>query len=171
VDELTDLARSAAGGDRGALAALVRDTQADVWHLCRHLAGSAAADDLAQEVYVRALGALPSFRGDRGLRPWLLAIARHTAIDHVRREQRQRRLTDRLRSSAADGAPHSTDHTDALLALLDLDRRVAFVLTQLVGLSYAEAAAVAGVPVGTIRSRVARARAELLDHLRQTERS
>jgi RNA polymerase sigma-70 factor (ECF subfamily) len=52
-----------------------------------------------------------------------------------------------------------------LLARLDPDRREAFVLTQLLGLSYAEAAEVAGCPVGTIRSRVARARADLIDSL------
>ena len=52
-----------------------------------------------------------------------------------------------------------------LLARLDADRREAFVLTQLLGLPYAEAAEVAGCPVGTIRSRVARARADLVDSL------
>ena len=52
-----------------------------------------------------------------------------------------------------------------LLARLDGDRREAFVLTQLLGLPYAEAAEVAGCPVGTIRSRVARARADLVDSL------
>lgn len=52
-----------------------------------------------------------------------------------------------------------------LLARLDADRREAFVLTQLLGLPYAEAAEVAGCPIGTIRSRVARARADLVDSL------
>ena len=52
---------------------------------------------------------------------------------------------------------------------LDDHRRSAFVLTQVLGLSYAEAAAVCGVPVGTIRSRVARARADLLDDLRDVD--
>ena len=56
-----------------------------------------------------------------------------------------------------------------LLARLDVDRREAFVLTQLLGLSYAEAADVAGCPVGTIRSRVARARADLVDALARVE--
>ncbi len=56
-----------------------------------------------------------------------------------------------------------------LLARLDPDRREAFVLTQLLGLPYAEAAEVAGCPVGTIRSRVARARADLVDALGEDE--
>ena len=56
-----------------------------------------------------------------------------------------------------------------LIADLGPDRREAFVLTQLVGTSYEEAAGIRGVPVGTIRSRVARARAELIDALRAAE--
>ena len=56
-------------------------------------------------------------------------------------------------------------YRDAISARLDADRREAFVLTQLLGLPYAEAAEVAGCPVGTIRSRVARARADLLESL------
>ncbi|HEY0509385.1 MAG TPA: sigma factor-like helix-turn-helix DNA-binding protein, partial [Blastococcus sp.] len=64
----------------------------------------------------------------------------------------------------ADGVAEGAAVTD-LLARLDADRREAFVLTQLLGLPYAEAAEVAGCPVGTIRSRVARARADLVDSL------
>jgi RNA polymerase sigma-70 factor (ECF subfamily) len=63
-------------------------------------------------------------------------------------------------------ADHAEAHgTRALLALLAEDRRAAFVLTQLLGYSYAEAAEVCGCPVGTIRSRVARAREDLLPHV------
>ena len=64
----------------------------------------------------------------------------------------------------ADSWPSAPASLD-LLARLDADRREAFVLTQLLGLPYAEAADVAGCPVGTIRSRVARARADLVDAL------
>jgi RNA polymerase sigma-70 factor (ECF subfamily) len=58
VDELTSLARSAGRGDRAALSRLVRETQADVWRLCAYLVDPAAADDLAQETYLRAIPAL-----------------------------------------------------------------------------------------------------------------
>ena len=69
---------------------------------------------------------------------------------------------DRVRATAVgDGAP-GREHTEDLLVGLDPDRREAFVLTQVVGLSYEEAAEVLGCPIGTIRSRVARARADLL---------
>ena len=163
IDELTRLALRARSGDRAALAALVARTQAEVWRLCRHLGGRAEADDLTQETYARALRTLPRFRGDASARTWLLLIARRAVADHVRRATRARRLTP----AAVEPVP---DHAgsvvlDARLGELDDDRRAAFVLTQVLGLSYAEAAEVCDVPVGTIRSRVARAREQLLDTL------
>jgi RNA polymerase sigma-70 factor (ECF subfamily) len=68
---------------------------------------------------------------------------------------------DRVLSDASSATESAPEVTDDLLDALDPDRRDAFVLTQLVGLSYDEAAVVAGCPIGTIRSRVARARADL----------
>jgi RNA polymerase sigma-70 factor (ECF subfamily) len=160
MDELTRLALSAGDGDRFALAAFVRRTQPEVWRLCRHLVGPAAADDVTQDVYLRALRALPAFRAESSARTWLLGIARRAAADAIRSEQRRRRLQPRRATTAPD--PAGAVAVEALLAPLDADRREAFVLTQLLGLSYAEAAEVAGgVAVGTIRSRVSRARAEL----------
>jgi RNA polymerase sigma-70 factor (ECF subfamily) len=70
--------------------------------------------------------------------------------------------------SQTDGVAEGAAVAD-LLARLDPDRREAFVLTQLLGLPYADAAEVAGCPVGTIRSRVARARADLIDSLAEVE--
>lgn len=167
MDELTRLARSAADGDRIALAAFVRRSQPEVWRLCRHLVGAAAADDVTQDVYLRALPALATFRAESSARTWLLSIARHAAADEIRRQQRRRRLRLGRASVAPDpAAVHAVEH---LLAPLDPDRREAFALTQLLGLTYAEAAEIAGVPVGTIRSRVARARTELIEAVARAE--
>jgi RNA polymerase sigma-70 factor (ECF subfamily) len=169
VDELTQMALAAASGDRAAVAAFVRRTQPEVWRLCARLGDRADADDLTQEVYLRALPALGRFRADASARTWLLQIARHVCADHVRRSTRRRALLARLaqRSDREEAVPAATGEVDldALVAALEPDRRAAFVLTQVVGLSYAEAAEVCEVPVGTIRSRVARARADLLDLL------
>ncbi|MCB1015377.1 MAG: sigma-70 family RNA polymerase sigma factor [Acidimicrobiales bacterium] len=168
-DALTELALRARAGDRVALSDFVRATQDDVWRVCAHLASPAQADDLAQEVYVRALRALPRFRAESSARTWLLAIARHTAIDAVRAAMRRRRLL--ARAPVPEDEADRTGDTDLteLVAALDPDRRSAFVLTQIAGCSYEEAAEICDCPVGTIRSRVARARGELVEALRRAE--
>lgn len=172
MDELDALAADAAGGDPLAAAALVRATQSDVWRLCAALGDPGTADDLTQETFLRAFGALHRFEGRSSVRTWLLAIARRVCADAVR-SRRRRRLT-LVRDDAALAALPDAGGTDPvgenagvtdLLARMDPDRREAFVLTQLLGLSYAEAAAVVGCAVGTIRSRVARGRADLVASL------
>jgi RNA polymerase sigma-70 factor, ECF subfamily len=167
VDELTSLAIAAGRGDRGALARLVKETQADVWRLCAHLVDPAAAGDLTQDTYLRAIPALPRFRGDAPARAWLLAIARRACAAEIGARSRDRRLAARLMAThgGAPGQPSAEPGAqaavDELLAALEPERRAAFVLTQLLGCSYAEAAAICECPVGTIRSRVARAREDL----------
>jgi RNA polymerase sigma-70 factor (ECF subfamily) len=167
-DELTLAALRARRGDASAAAEFVRGTQADVWRLCAHLSptGSRAdADELTQETYARAFAALHRFVGRSPARTWLLSIARRTCADAVRAAVRAR-ANNAPGSEPAD-ARAAGDHAEsvalhALLDALDAERREAFVLTQLVGLSYAEVAQICGCPVGTIRSRVARARADLV---------
>jgi RNA polymerase sigma-70 factor, ECF subfamily len=167
VDELTSFARAAGRGDRHALATFVQRTQGDVWRFCAHLIDPTSADDLAQETYLRAIPALRRFRGDSQVRTWLLAIARRVCAAEIGVRSRDRELAVRL--AAEPGAslgqqpqpPGAQATVDSLLAALEPDRRAAFVLTQLLGCSYAEAATVCGCPVGTIRSRVARAREDL----------
>lgn len=169
VDELTSLALAARDGDRLALAAFVRQTQPQVWRLCAHLAGRDVADDVTQDTYLRAIGALGSYRGDASATTWLLSIARRAAADAIRRNVRRRRLLARLSSRPVLSVPPPGAPVDVLLVTLDADRREAFVLTQLLGLTYGEAAAVCGCPIGTIRSRVARAREQLVGDLGDEE--
>lgn len=162
----TVLALRAKAGDRRALEEYIALTQPDVWRLCRYLGSPADPDDLTQETYERALHSLHRFRGDGDARAWILAIARRVCVDATRRTVRQRRLADRLAATheaPVHRDPHWLEVAD-LLAGLDTERREAFVLTQFIGLSYEEAAEIADVPVGTIRSRVARARRDLLEH-------
>lgn len=164
MDELTRLLRAAADGDRLALHAFVRQTQADVWRFCAHLVDRDTADDLTQQVYLRAFGAVARFRSESSARTWLLAIARRTCADEIRRRQR-RRPWEVLTEPPADREmrdPTGASDLQALVDALGPDRRAAFVLTQQLGLPYREAAEVLGVPVGTVRSRVARAREELV---------
>jgi RNA polymerase sigma-70 factor, ECF subfamily len=161
LDELTVLALSARRGDPAAATAFVRATQADVWRLCLHLGSRSTVEDLTQETYARAFAALHRFAGRSAARTWLIAIARRVCADAVRAAVKTRDATTR------EPSPVAPDHAESvaltgLLDALDYERREAFVLTQLVGLSYTEAADACGCPVGTIRSRVARARADLV---------
>ena len=170
MDRLTKLLVQAQSGDRDALESFIAASQSDVWRLCRHLGDTRDADDLTQETYERAIGSLHRFRADGPARGWLLTIARRVCVDHTRRAIRRRRLDDELRDEAGasglgelyQGEESERIVLDDLLNHLDNDRRAAFVLTQVLGLQYDEAAEVLGCPIGTIRSRVARARADLV---------
>ncbi|MGI8678759.1 MAG: sigma-70 family RNA polymerase sigma factor [Jatrophihabitans sp.] len=160
-DEITQVALRARRGDAAAASELVRATQVDVWRLSAHLGSYADADDLTQDTYARAFGSLHRFLGRSSARTWLLSIARRACADHVRSAQRARRVTPEARRTTGD--PAESVAIRALVAGLEPQRREAFVLTQMLGLSYAEAADVCSCPLGTIRSRVARARADLMD--------
>ncbi len=166
---ITAWALAAGRGDADAVAAFVRATQTDVHRFLVHLAGPADAEDLAQETYLRALRTLPSFEGRSSARTWLLAVARRVSVDAVRTAVRRPRtsgvedwemLADR--TTPARSAAHEAVLLRSLVDALDPDRREAFVLTQMLGLGYAEAADVCDCPVGTIRSRIARAREDLV---------
>lgn len=169
-DDLELLALQAREGNDSAVTELVRRTQPTVWRLCRALGDGADVEDLVQDTYLRALKSLPSYRAEAPVMAWLLSIARHVCADRVRQRQRSRRLFDRLTSVAPDPSAPRTDRSlDDLVRTLSPDRREAFVLTQELGLSYDEAATVMECPVGTIRSRVARARADLADAVRRAD--
>lgn len=155
MDAVPDPTRDAPG--------FVKATQGDVWRFVAALVDVASADDLTQETYLRAFRGLGEFEGRSSARTWLLAIARHVCADHVRTVQRRRRLAAALPGPATVPDPAGLVGTLDLVRALPEDRREAFTLTQLVGLSYEEAANACGVPVGTIRSRVARARTQLID--------
>lgn len=166
--ELTRCALHAACGDHAAAETLIRHTQQSVWRMLANLTSPDAAEDLTQETYARALAALPRFRGDSSARTWLLAIARRVAADHLRQRRARPSIVGgadwQRRAEQRQARLPGLDEAVVLrqaLALLSPQQREAFVLTQITGLSYAEAAQVCGCRVGTIRSRVARARDDL----------
>jgi RNA polymerase sigma-70 factor, ECF subfamily len=170
-EEITRLALAAAAGDADATVRFIHATQRDVHRFVSGLVGAREAEDLTQETYLRALRSLPAFAGRSSARTWLLSIARRAAADFVRAAVRRPRmaLTDdwELAVDPVSSAPGVEDRVllrELVLGLVP-ERREAFVLTQMLDLSYAEAASVCGCPVGTIRSRVARARADLVEAL------
>jgi RNA polymerase sigma-70 factor (ECF subfamily) len=167
-EAVTALALAAAGGNARALEAFIRATQRDVWRFVTYLSDAGNADDLTQETFLRAIGAIERFSGRSSARTWLLAIARRVVADHIRYAQSRPRTAagaDPAHLQRGDG--HARGFEDlvevtTMIASLTTEQREALLLTQLLGLPYADAAAVCGCPVGTIRSRVARARDALL---------
>nr|WP_307793339.1 sigma-70 family RNA polymerase sigma factor [Amycolatopsis sp. MtRt-6] len=174
--DITQWARLAGRGDRVALERFLRATQPHVWRFVAGLCDTQSADDLTQETYVRALGSLGNFRAESSARTWLLSIARRVVADHIRALQARPRPATLADWQTDARRPEPAEHSafeervvlDHLVAALEPDRRDAFVLTQSLGLSYADAAEVCGCPVGTIRSRVARARDDLAAAMRDS---
>ena len=171
-DPLTAAALKARDGDQEALRRLLAGTHAPLRRFCSAMVPEADADDLVQETYLRAWRALGGFRGDSRVTTWLTAIARRVCIEAIARSRRRGGTeggpdadSGSGRSRAATAGPEGTAELSDLIARLDPDRREALVLTQLVGLSYEETAKVTEVAVGTVRSRVARARRLLIQWL------
>jgi RNA polymerase sigma-70 factor, ECF subfamily len=178
-DPLAGLAHAAGRGDPDALTELIVRTQSDVRRFLTPLTTPAEAEDLTQETYLRVVRALPGFAGRSSVRTWLFAIARRVAADHVRHATRRPRtaaLPD-WQTTAEAATRHSGSRFEEHHALTELigglsdERRDAFLLTQVAGLSYAEAAEICGCPVGTVRSRIARAREDLVAALDERDRS
>ncbi len=145
--------------------------------LARYLTRNAHdAEDVVQDACLRALKYFDGFRGDAGTsaRAWLLAIVRNTAFSSVRRQSPDAVEFDEAQHSGAvaDEHPEAALVRHAAKETLDraLDRlapefREVIVLRELEGLSYKEISDVAGVPVGTVMSRLSRARARLREAL------
>ena len=141
-------------------------------NLARWLTGSAQdAEDVVQDACLRALTFFDGFRGEDG-RAWLLAITRHTCYDWLRKNRRQSELLappEEL-DLAADGAPgpeaEQLRNADRRLVREGLERlpaeyREVLVLRELEGMSYKQIARITGAPIGTVMSRLARARKRL----------
>ncbi|MFJ4688092.1 sigma-70 family RNA polymerase sigma factor [Streptomyces sp. NPDC091377] len=177
-DSITALALAARGGDPATVERFVRALHRDVLRYVAHLcADPQAVDDLAQDTFLRALGSLHRFEGRSSARAWLLSIARRAVVDSYRYAAARPRPSDTADWQLAVelAQPRGLPGFDDGVVLLDLlaslpdERREAFVLTQLLGLPYAEAAQLSGCPIGTVRSRVARARATLTSQLTAAE--
>ena len=173
--EARELARARAG-DVAAFGALVRRHQERVFRfLHRMLDAREEAMELSQDVFVKAWQALPGWRPEAAFSTWLLQIARNAALDQLRRRRliQFAPLDDGM--DVADTAPgpearYASRQRQALLenALQQIaaEHREILLLREVEDLSYAELAAVLGIAEGTVKSRLARARAALLQHFR-----
>jgi RNA polymerase sigma-70 factor (ECF subfamily) len=168
-----ELATAARAGDREALGALL-DRHLDRLHaVCRRICGPADALDATQEALIAIARSIDRFDGRAAFTTWAHRIAVNAALDELRRARRRgipaSDLLDRTDPPAPEG--HGPDRVvdrmvldDALAALPD-EYRTAVVLRDVADLEYAEIAAVLEVPIGTVRSRIARGRAALADAL------
>ncbi len=171
------LAARAAMGDCVAFEALVVRYQSRVYKLVLLLVGgeSLDAEDLAQESFIRAYRAIGQFRQDSSFRTWLHRIAINVIRSHLaRRRQRAPLVTleanPEVEDAAQEAATPCDDPETALirrqaidraLATLSTEARLVVTLRDLQGLEYQEIAAITGVPIGTVESRLFRARRRL----------
>lgn len=170
-----ELVQAAARGDADAFARLVDLYQNKVYHLALRMCGSPEdAADVAQDAFLAAWRALPSFRGEAGFATWLYRLTSNAAIDHLRRTKKQRSdlsLDDgELNLDAADGGPTPQEAAEGQelqsavargLRLLSDDHRQVLVLREIQELSYEEIAACLSLDIGTVKSRISRARNSL----------
>lgn len=164
------IVRAAMAGDLDAFEELVRAYQAHVWRFLRHLLGDPTlAEDVTQETLLRVHQRLRTYRFQSKFSTWLFQVARNAGIDALRARARRDRLVAALRprESTPDGALRV--ELAAALASLPLPLREAITLIEVFGLPYRDAAAVLGVPVGTVKSRVFRARSALVGWLRASD--
>jgi RNA polymerase sigma-70 factor (ECF subfamily) len=173
-------------GDKGAFDVLVLKYQHKVVKLVmRYVRNAAEAEDIAQDAFIKAYRALPQFRGDSAFYTWLYRIAINTAKNAVVARDRNPvdfdldmtnndesyEMQGRLKDSETPEALVLTDEirttVNAAIANLPDDLRTAIVLRELEGLSYEEIAATMDCPVGTVRSRIFRAREAIDSRLRE----
>lgn len=153
------LVRRAADGDIDAFEEIVRSLRPPVVRYVDHLVrDSALAEDIAQETFVRCHANLARYEFEGRFTTWLVQIARNAGIDAIRARDRRGRLAARAAPPAAATDPHAHAEVRAALASLPPRLREPLLLIEVVGLSYAEAAEVLGVPAGTVKSRVFHAR-------------
>ncbi|MBM3469622.1 MAG: sigma-70 family RNA polymerase sigma factor [Armatimonadetes bacterium] len=160
-----DLIHRSRAGEIEAFDLLVRLHQDRVYNLAYRITGNREdASDAAQDAFVRAYQALPRYREDAAFSTWLYRIATNAALDLVRRRPAHPavELSAEFRAiddpEAAANRREVTRRVHAALGRLPVEYRTAVVLRDLQGLAYDEIARVLQVPLGTVRSRLARGR-------------
>ncbi|MGI8794021.1 MAG: RNA polymerase sigma factor [Acidimicrobiales bacterium] len=181
IDDARDdqsLVAAAQAGDRHALDLLLRRHIDRVSALCRRIAGNDAdGADATQEALIAIVKGLPRFDGRSKFSTWAWRVATNACLDELRRRKRRPEPAEpaELGDFAPVGGPSIAGavadrlDVDAALAQLPTDFRAAVVLRDLCGLEYAEIAEVLSIPVGTVRSRIARGRAALVPILGNRE--
>ncbi|HEY0149261.1 MAG TPA: RNA polymerase sigma factor [Allosphingosinicella sp.] len=161
------LARRAAEGDSLAFTALVRRHERKVRAFLSRLTQGRDSDDLAQEVFVKAWRLAGEWRGDGSYGGWLMRIAWTSFLSAHRAETRRQGRDHHAYERSEDAVPDPNSRIDAQRALAGLDERErgAALLCFAEGYSHAEAAKIMDIPLGTLKTIIARARAKLVTAL------
>jgi RNA polymerase sigma-70 factor, ECF subfamily len=156
------------GGDPRAFDLLVERYQDRVYDLAYRITGHHAdAQDAAQDAFVKAYLALKAFRGDASFSTWLHRIAINTALDAIRRRPPTRTAPADSAGASLDPLADRAERVETVerihgaIAALPLEQRAVVVLRDIQGWSYEEIAVIVEIPVGTVRSRLARGREAL----------
>ena len=178
MDEQRDeaIAKRAAAGDMSAVEDLVERHRLAVYRLARSITGNHHdADDAAQETFLRMYRALDSYDPARPFRPWLKRIAYNTSLNTVRASRnRSRGLVDEGIPELTDMSPQQPERMEAkqsaqrvehAVQTLPSELRATLLLRAVDGMSYKDIATTMGVKVGTVMSRLSRAREKVLDIL------
>lgn len=166
-----ELIAAARAGRPLALREIIRRHQQVVRQFLRRLSNdSATADDLAQEVFLAGFSGLDAFRGEASLRSWLCGIAYRKYHAELRSAGRRANRENRAYRESAQASlplPLSTIlDVRTAVAALPLEQRAVVVLCLGSDLSHSEAAAALGIPLGTVKSRLASAKRTLALHLK-----
>ncbi|MBM3309952.1 MAG: sigma-70 family RNA polymerase sigma factor [Candidatus Aminicenantes bacterium] len=166
------LVAKAKEGDMNAFEDLVRAFQKPIYYLCLRMARAPqAADDLAQETFIKAFFALPQFRDGLDFYAWIRRIAVNSALNYLRSARREEPLGDReakdMNTQPQDEllSHEAEKRFQEALAALPSDQKSVFILRVYENLSYREIAQTLGVSEGTVMSRLSRARHKLKDAL------
>lgn len=172
----------AKAGDEDAFSALVRLYETRVYHfILRMVRNHDDALDLAQETFLRMYRSLSLFRGESSFATWVFSIAHHLCIDFSRKNARKARFSfltqdDAGLQNTADDRPGPEAAAENKLLAHEIDRalsavspemREIFLLREVSGLQYAEIADLLDLELGTVKSRIARARVALQKELRK----
>ena len=170
------------GGDTSAFGEIVQLYQVKIYNLCRYMLGNAdEAEDAAQDAFLKAYQALPKFQPEASLYTWLYRIAANTCLDYRKKPVFESLFGDsgdgeRLVHDRASDAPspeklyESMQMDQALqagLGKLSPKLRAIIILKEIEELSYAEIADSLEISIGTVKSRIARAREELQEIMRE----
>lgn len=170
-----DLVARAVAGDESAFAALVRRNADAVYgHALRFFGDRQSAEDATQEVFIKVFKTIASFDGRAAFSTWLFRVTRNVCLDMVRSGRRTPLPVDPATFEPDPRADFSDDVAfaetlDRAIRALPPEDREALGAVSVFGLSYQEAAVALGIPVGTVKSRVFRARRTLAGLLRGWE--